>query len=243
MSIKPASMIENPYYEEWKKEPTQRLSFEIGDKHPPTMDSREWCFNYALRHSFPYDDVSDDEIEMHSSQTAEINEWVKGFTHKYAWGIPNEEVLDKIAEFSPLVEIGAGTGYWAYLLRKMGVDVLAFDCCPPSTDLGVENVFHTRAVTWTDVLSGDESVLESIVDRTLFLCWPPENSPMAFNTLSKYKGNTLLFVGIDQGHATGDPTFFELLDEGWNLEGDCQSVDIPRWPGRTDALWIYHRKR
>jgi hypothetical protein len=31
--------------------------------------------------------------------------------HKYAWAIPNEEAIATIAALSPIVELGAGTGY------------------------------------------------------------------------------------------------------------------------------------
>ena len=34
-------------------------------------------------------------------------------------------------EHSPLVEVGAGTGYWAALLRGRGARVFAYDRDPP----------------------------------------------------------------------------------------------------------------
>eukprot|EP01038_Epipyxis_sp_PR26KG_P014838 gene14838-19944_t len=46
---------------------------------------------------------------------------------KYAWAIPDERSLNILAQFSPLVEIGAGKGYWAKLLRERNVDILPFD--------------------------------------------------------------------------------------------------------------------
>jgi hypothetical protein len=36
-----------------------------------------------------------------------------------------------IAQFSPLIEIGAGTGYWCYLLRQRGVTIWPYDNRPP----------------------------------------------------------------------------------------------------------------
>jgi hypothetical protein len=47
---------------------------------------------------------------------------------KYAWAIPDERALKACAAFSPLVEMGAGAGYWARLLREMGCTVSPFDC-------------------------------------------------------------------------------------------------------------------
>ena len=34
---------------------------------------------------------------------------------------------------SPLVEVGAGTGYWALQLRQMGVEFTALDSQPPGS--------------------------------------------------------------------------------------------------------------
>jgi hypothetical protein len=44
---------------------------------------------------------------------------------KYAFGVPGNYALDCLARYGPLVEIGAGTGYWARCLRERGVDIVA----------------------------------------------------------------------------------------------------------------------
>eukprot|EP00271_Cylindrocystis_brebissonii_P019739 TRINITY_DN6186_c0_g1_i1.p1 TRINITY_DN6186_c0_g1~~TRINITY_DN6186_c0_g1_i1.p1 ORF type:complete len:542 (-),score=66.17 TRINITY_DN6186_c0_g1_i1:227-1852(-) len=50
----------------------------------------------------------------------------------YSWAVPTEEALAAIAAAAPngLVEMGAGTGYWAMLLRQRGVAVAAYDRRP-----------------------------------------------------------------------------------------------------------------
>jgi hypothetical protein len=50
--------------------------------------------------------------------------------HLYSWAIPNEDALRAIAAHGPILEVGAGNGYWAQLLTERGVDVLAFDPVP-----------------------------------------------------------------------------------------------------------------
>jgi hypothetical protein len=60
---------------------------------------------------------------------------------KYAWAIPDARALRIIKHFAPVVEMGAGTGYWCYLLRQNGIDIVAYDLfggapeqvCLPST--------------------------------------------------------------------------------------------------------------
>ncbi|CAK0803394.1 unnamed protein product [Prorocentrum cordatum] len=42
-----------------------------------------------------------------------------------AWSVPTAEALDCLARFTPLLELGAGSGLWARLLRGRGADVQA----------------------------------------------------------------------------------------------------------------------
>jgi hypothetical protein len=221
--------IKNPYYDEWKKVEEKSRLLDIAYRR-----SSDALFDVNL---------SQEEAEIHLDELKRINAWVETYTHKYGWAIPNDEAILEIAKYPPIVEIGAGTGYWAWLLRQLGVDVLAFDKYPPDKSAAHDSGFHSGAGTWTEVLTGDESVLDSMYDQTLFLCWPPSNHPMAFETLSRFKGDTFLFVGETwPSHTTGNEDFFDLLDQEWDLEDDCSKAWIPNWPGRDDFLWVYHRR-
>ena len=64
---------------------------------------------------------------------------------------PDPSALEVLCSLGPLIEIGAGTGYWAYRLRQLNTDILAFDQRPP-----VSAVYrsHPDAGTWTEVLAG-----------------------------------------------------------------------------------------
>src|SRR6202050_3520431 len=50
---------------------------------------------------------------------------------RYSYVFPDDRSLTALAALGPLVEIGAGTGYWAFRLRALGVDIVAFDQAPP----------------------------------------------------------------------------------------------------------------
>jgi hypothetical protein len=53
---------------------------------------------------------------------------------KYSWAIPSPESIEwivKVLDGRPVVEIGAGTGYWAWLLTQAGVDIRCYDHRPP----------------------------------------------------------------------------------------------------------------
>ena len=68
-----------------------------------------------------------------------------------SFAIPNEVAIAAIAAHAPLVEVGAGTGYWSAVLQRRGVDILAFDSQPPTSAFN-NAFFHAR---YTDVARGD----------------------------------------------------------------------------------------
>ena len=154
---------------------------------------------------------------------------------QYSWAIPCETALDCLAKYAPLIEVGAGTGYWASLLRKMDVDIMAFDSHPPKP--GSKNDWHQEHQTWTAVEQGDCGVIVKHPGRTLFLCWPPYDDSMATDCLHAYHGNHLAYVG-EHGGCTANEEFFELLEQQWK---EIESVDIPQWDGMHDYLAIYER--
>lgn len=158
--------------------------------------------------------------------------------HQYAWAIPNAEALLELKKYEPIVEAGAGTGYWASLLKKMGVDIIAYDIVPVPAK---NNAWHFRAnKSWAEVLAGDETIVAEHPDRTLFVCWPPGDDPFAFNALSKYRGKTFIYIGEGPGGANGNRDFFTLLAKDWKLKN---VVVIPQWPGIYDAMCVYERKK
>lgn len=150
----------------------------------------------------------------------------KKLARQYAWAIPCDAALSAIAAHSPLIEIGAGTGYWASLLAKIGADVLAFDIAPANA-------------VWHKVERGDHQVISEHPGRTLFLCWPPHDEPMAYHCLAAYRGKTLAFVGDGDGGCTACSNFFYELAAKFE---HVQNVDIPQWDGIHDYLAIYKRK-
>lgn len=63
--------------------------------------------------------------------------------HFYAYAPPTAAALAALAARAPLVEVGAGTGYWARCLRGAGAAVAAYDAAPPGPR-GAANAYHGR---------------------------------------------------------------------------------------------------
>lgn len=158
-------------------------------------------------------------------------------TVHYAWAIPDQPALDELAKYAPIVEIGAGKGYWGSLLRQMGVDVTLYD-----HDLTREHAHYmNKEPHFTEVLLGTPDVLRapSLSEHTLFLCWPPYDEPMAHQALTNYLGDTCIYVGEGAGGCTGDEAFHKQLEHEWD---EVNHLWIPQWSCIHDSMRVYKRK-
>lgn len=158
---------------------------------------------------------------------------------QYAFAIPTAETLSIVARYSPLVEIGAGSGYWAMCLASCGADIIAYDLYPPGAADPVniaDRNWHFRK-SFYSVQKGDELSAASHIDRTLFLCWPPPENPMACRALEAYiksGGHTAIVIGQMNPLSMGDVKFYELLKSLATIE----RRRIHGWPGMTEEILI-----
>eukprot|EP01041_Mallomonas_annulata_P004312 gene4312-8574_t len=119
-----------------------------------------------------------------------LNEWVRlevlgePLAKKYAWAIPDERSLKILSNFTPLVELGCGKGYWSRLLQEKGVDILPYDQYVP------ENA-------WTKIYRGGPEILSKskIQNRNLFLCYPDEATNLGIECLKYFNGQYIIHVG------------------------------------------------
>lgn len=141
----------------------------------------------------------------------------------WAWAVPSDEAIRRLVRYSPIVEIGAGRGYWARLASEAGADVVAYDSIPPK-----RRFFPVRR--------GGSNMARYHADRALFLCWPPYASPMASKCLANYAGSTVIFVG--EG-CTGSSHFHDTLQRRWEI---VEVIHIPQWFGMHDRFYVFHRR-
>ena len=181
---------------------------------------------------------------------------------RYGFAVPTEEALQSIGDASPggVVEVGAGTGYWARLLYERGVDVVAYDLFPPPSP---DSHWFSGVRPWYPVARGGSEVVDRHADRTLLLVWPTLNEEWATRAAASYHsagGTSLVYVGEGPGGRTGDEQFHALLshydqcvacaydvaniacicgvERRWQLRS---TVALPHWEGFHDDLHIYRR--
>lgn len=125
---------------------------------------------------------------------------------RFAWACPTPAALDMIARHGPVLEIGAGSGYWAWSLRNLGVDVVAFDDYSWS---------ESNTTAWFPVWHGGTRWAVRYPERTLLLVWPPYKTDMAVRALRRYSGDTVVYVGEDEGGCNATDDFFAELAHRW----------------------------
>jgi hypothetical protein len=168
----------------------------------------------------------------------------KELVKPYSWAITDPAAVAFVVEHCGprVVEVGAGTGYWAWQLSQRGVDVVAYDKAPPDmepNDWHCHRYDDVRPVgtreTWHPVLRGDGPSVSAVhSDRTLFLCWPPYGDEMAADTLAAYSGDRLVYIGEGYGGCTGDGRFHAML-------GDRYDEDEPQYPPASWREVATHR--
>jgi hypothetical protein len=157
---------------------------------------------------------------------------------KFSWAVPNDDILTKFAEFSPIIEIGAGKGYWAHMLSQCGAEVVAFDVNPPNGD--DSNIYCDDGDMWYDVRVGDHMQLHHFPNHTPLLVWPEYDMPQALNFLESLGSrNTFLFVGESYGGCNGCIEFWNKISSEWS---DEDYIQIPRYDGLHDWGHIFTRK-
>ena len=137
---------------------------------------------------------------------------ISPLSQAFAFALPNHAALQAIARHAPhgCIEVGAGNGLWAALLRAHGVPCAVSD-----------STRSTHAFCKVAVSGSATAASRADADSALLLCWPPleqeastdgdddgadgggaadgADNLMALDALRAFPGNTLLYVGEWRG--------------------------------------------
>ena len=141
---------------------------------------------------------------------------------KYAWSIPDNAILNAIIAFADgktIMDVGAGSGYWAKLLEEKGAKVIAID------DKSEEYTNYYFDVVKRDGVEYLKSE-PAAKDACLFMSWT--RKPF----WQQFPGNKLIVIG-EQLTLNDDPT-----KDGWRKE---KVMDIPKWEFMHDHAAFYTR--
>jgi hypothetical protein len=192
--------------------------------------------------------------------------------HGFAFPVPTDEALAELAALSPLLELGAGAGYWAALLRRRGVDILATDSNPPDAE-SLSNLYHVSEAPGARVQKADGAVAAAAhPERALVLMYPYSHEAASklgaaaaewdVRAIEAYEGDVIAHVGALRwqrpaaereaaqlpAHTRADDpeagdTTSRRAQEALRRRFTCvKTVPLPRWPLDEDALTIWVRK-
>ena len=110
---------------------------------------------------------------------------------KYAFAIPNKEAINVVCKYTPIIEIGAGKGYWAALIRNNMLTpedeyndsgylgskhIKCYDYIENSVHVARKEIGYYYPVKILDKDYKSEIKRIFAADQhesNLFLCWPP----------------------------------------------------------------------
>lgn len=169
----------------------------------------------------------------------EIRDYRSEAISKFGFAILTQAVIDKLLPYGPFVEVGSGTGYWAYELNRAGGE----GTCIASDPHPYKGLRTAPQGTWGNVLEldGKSAVRKYGKDRALLTVWPSYSEGWAAEVLQEYAavgGQKVAYVGEGSGGCTADDRFHELLDEFWE---ELENITIPQWWGIHDYLTIYQK--
>lgn len=163
---------------------------------------------------------------------------------RHAWSVPTPEAVTLIAAEGSLVELGAGSGLWAELLRRAGAKVFAYS--EEATEGSVEQ-------GGPDKLQGMGAECKALV-----LMWPDWGGKGTFGLecvkrwVLEEQGRRLVCVGEWGGGGTLGSISEDLPERGQSFSEECQSfveahfrlvhtLALPNWPLMLDAVRVFER--
>lgn len=163
------------------------------------------------------------------------------FAQRFSWAIPSMLAIQEIAEFADgetILEIGAGMGLWARLLRDSGVKVVATDPYP-GTSYSDPQREYVGVYTTVEKLTDEQALVAYPDADVLMLCWPPYQDPMADYALRAFTGSRVVYIGEYLGGCNATDRFFYQLEEWSALQ--IRQILLPQWAGIHDSLYLCRR--
>jgi hypothetical protein len=174
----------------------------------------------------PYLDLFRHLMASRPSPLLDLGERRRELASVFSWAIPTDAALELVSRYAPLIECGAGLGYWLALLRARGVDAIGCDRRVRRPWTKIQREVSVKAV-------------RRHPGRTLVLCWPPyDDDAASYETLRAYRGDVVIHIGERDEGPTGSVRFHRELALNWTL---VEELELPHWPRLQDRVMTYRR--
>lgn len=178
----------------------------------------------------------------------------------YGYATLSPDTLDGIKKvvslennINSIIEMGAGTGYLAYLLNEIGIKTDAFDIAPTNLNEvrmrdDVVNEYHGSTAPFLKVDKGGATTLKHVLkmkkeseSSALLLCYPPPLTTMASDMLQVYMnagGSMVIHVGEFKG-LTGSANFEKKLKLNYKI---IKRFNCLHWGTDNAEVTIWSKK-
>lgn len=179
----------------------------------------------------------------------------RAFTMNFGWSIPCKEAVDVIKQYvrEPLYDVMAGSGYWAKILRKAGVNVIASDIHKvlnknnyhqKKDDTGARDISHLikpekEKIIRRNALQVGHHIKTGRLKGDVLISWPPYQSSFSTDLLELLPLRSRVFyIGEDMTGCTGDASFHHFLCTNFKT---LHTEDLPQWQGIHDYLSVHEK--
>ena len=154
---------------------------------------------------------------------------------KYPEYVPTDEAIRTLVDIGPLLEVGAGNGYWTHTINENGGDCVATDLYPRDSTDDEENTI------WADVREYDAvDAIAEYPERVVFMCHPSGADRWSERVLDAISEQTFVFVGEWFPGMDANPWFFVRLSRHWNLLDD---FPVYNWESTHAHGYVFERSK
>ncbi len=165
------------------------------------------------------------------------------YMHHFGCVVPSYEslqIINKLAAGRNVLDMGSGNGYWTFMLRRLGVNVVAVD--------SGQSRWRTTWIADTVATDGVQYLRKrsGCPDHMLLLVYPIVGGDFTRKVLDAFTGNVIVVAGTQNGN--GYTGFKDMMvDEYMAREKPSwekvAQVPLPSFAGKDDALFAFRRNR
>jgi hypothetical protein len=158
-----------------------------------------------------------------------------------------QQLAKRKSGIRPIVEIGSGNGYWAYLLRALGLTVIAVDNALSEWRTNwIGDTIITDGVKFLEIppreLSGPDLGGAGCPNAILLLVYPQVSHDLTSRLIHTFKGHAIVVAGTQ--NLNGYTGFKEETIAQWMEREKPEfkrlvQIPLPSFAGKDEALFIF----
>ncbi|KAB8342776.1 hypothetical protein FH972_022374 [Carpinus fangiana] len=160
--------------------------------------------------------------------------------HHFGCVCPSFEALEIIRQLAHrwgVLELGSGNGYWAFMLRQLGVSVTAVDNGDSLwRTMWIDDTVREDGVRYLGLSGGRHAVL--------LLVYPQTTTAFTKSVLANYRGDTICVAGTQNKNgftAFSDRTIDEYMREEHPEFKMVIQTPLPSFAGKDEAFFVFER--